>query len=1114
MLSAFTSCQDEWQQESPPDGLARIDVSASIFQQTTTRADESGFAGNDKIGVFVVNYNGDAPGVLTLSSNHVNNVGMVLDSGSGKWNPVTDIYWADNSTHADIYGYYPFENNFSDINGYPFEVSANQSKAGDDGDMSDYEASDFLWAKASDSAPGSAVNLTFRHRMAGVKVVLEEGSGFSAGEFDKLAKVVAVEKTTRQSLIDLSDGTVTPAGSPDRNIIMKPDDGCFRAVVVPQTVEAGLPTLTITLDGITYPFTRQEGMTYASGKLHNFTICIDKKENEGKYILTLADESITPWEADNTSHDFEANSYLVVKCKGAGLLRESMVEMGVDIATVRNLKVEGDLNEEDCRLMRDDMPVLSAVNLKDATFPYSLIGFEHGPDISYYQENAIPMGAFQNNKTIRRFILPESVTEIGPEAFAGTEPTSMIVIPESVVKIGVGAFQYIWENGEIALPGKLERIERDAFYHSSAKLELRLPSTLKYIGDHAFEGASGVYGNFSLPHNLEYLGVSAFSEMGHDMTGDIVIPSGVTEDVTLGIGFANGTNITIPEGVRSIGRLGGKYNSQIILPKSLERIEYQAFYCTKLTGGIELPENLVYIASRAFLESNLSGTLRLPDLIDCVKSASFNYTQLQQVILGDNILQIEEEAFGRNYELRYVELGKNIQFIGQHAFSECPQIQTFVCLAKEPPSAKEAFTSCDFDKTVVEVPTGCVDIYRHADGWKDFKNITEHRELAFDIPEIECLHKGVTIEGIIRAESAWSVTECPEWIHVSPMESNGKDNLTISVNPQGPEDASREGEIVFTLKGKGYKTSTTVRQLHSEFAEDTEVVLQTATSSGMPIPLVIVGEGFTASQIVSGVYMRIMNETYRHFFDIEPYKSLRDHFTVTAAVACSPEKGVNEYGDNKTIKFDTYEVTPDVSKVRKYIREVSPDGAGANISNALVIVVANRDSFSGWSEISGDGFSIACVGHTTDGVAPYDFRGLIQHHAGGAAFAGLGYESVSHFENIKGCHCPNCNAMGKFLEMKGRGFFANLTNSGKISDSPWADFIFNPKYSADVDMWEGGYNHLRGVWRCESQSVMGTFIPYFNVISRYAIYQEVMRRSSLPASLEDFIANDKIEKPE
>lgn len=126
----------------------------------------------------------------------------------------------------------------------------------------------------------------------------------------------------------------------------------------------------------------------------------------------------------------------------------------------------------------------------------------------------------------------------------------------------------------------------------------------------------------------------------------------------------------------------------------------------------------------------------------------------------------------------------------------------------------------------------------------------------------------------------------------------------------------------------------------------------------------------------------------------------------------------------------------------------------------------------------------------------------------------LGEEYVTHMEHIKGCTCGFCNKLPEYYSMKSKGLLDNLTLSSKINEAPWREFIFHPKYSQTVDMWEGGYNHLRGVWRSEPQSVMSTYIPYYNTISRYAIYKGIMRRAGLTPSLDDFIAKDKIEIPQ
>lgn len=1068
-----------------------MSVHAVIDQEMQTRADDNGFADGDRMGVFVVNYQDGVPGTLVNTGNQADNVAFTLDYDMNRWNPVTPVYWKDSKTPVDVIGYYPYDTRLSDVRNYAFQVSADQSER-PEGELCAYEASDLLWSKASAVSPGNPVNLAYTHRMAGVMVVLEMGQGFGETEWEKLPKLVTVDNTLRNASVDLSTGTVVPVGEYDHNIVANPgSSNVYRAVVVPQTVDAGKPVIGINIDGRSYSYKRDGAMAYTGGKLHRFTLRVDKRAESGDYSVTLTSEDIVPWIADDFSHDFEANSYVVVNCPSAGQLAASIKAAGSDPATVRNLKVTGMLDATDCALLRKDMPMLSALNMKDVRFP----------------DNTIPAQAFYGNQTIRRFILPETATRIGLEAFREVRPTSTIIIPESVKVIEGLAFAYIWEEASLVLPGKLERLENNALCNTSIKFELKLPPTLKYIGDGAFAGASNAYGSFSIPQGLEYLGGNAFHVCGRNLTGDVVIPAGLVTSLCFEMNFANGTNITIPEGVKHIERLAGRFNNRVVLPKSLERIEKQAFYCTRFSTPIELPENIAYIGPGAFLESNLQGRIVMPPLVESVEESAFNNTQLSEVIVGDNVLRIENEAFGRNHELRYMEIGKNVDYMGRNVLDGSWNLQTLVCLAKEPPRADDSFKDLYFDKTVLEVPVGCVEKYRNAAGWKQFGNITEHRELTFNINEITCLDRGVTREGILRAEGAWKVKETPSWVHVSPTSGAPKEEITINVDMQPAGSPQREGNIVFMLEGRNYTATVPVRQLCAEQAEDVEIVLQQASAQGQEIPLFIVGEGFTAPEIVGGTYMKRMRETMEQFFDIEPYRSLRDHFTVTTAVACSPEQGTTDGVLPKVTKFDTFGVEPNETLLRLYVERVSSH-AGRNMDKALVIVVANHPVFAGWSRIAGDGCSFASIG-VTDGTYPYDQRGLVQHYAGGEAFAGLGDENVSHFEHIKSCKCPGCNGLEHFKEMKSRGYFANLAMSPNMSDAPWSDFIFHERYSADTDMWEGGYHHLRGVWRSESQSVMGTYIAYFNVISRYTIYKEVMRRSGLPSSLHDFIANDK-----
>lgn len=438
-------------------------------------------------------------------------------------------------------------------------------------------------------------------------------------------------------------------------------------------------------------------------------------------------------------------------------------------------------------------------------------------------------------------------------------------------------------------------------------------------------------------------------------------------------------------------------------------------------------------------------------------------------------------------------------------------------MAKEPPQLDStAFCDIDFSHCVVEVPEESIDLYRHASGWNQFPSITPHHELTFSISEFSCLNKGISRTLIVRADGAWEVTECPSWVHVSPNKADHKEEISVSVDPMNQGSGDREGKIVFQLKESGYTNYMTITQYDYSEEEDKEIILQKANGPGEAIPVFIVGEGYGAKSIVNGDYMARVNETVKDLFAIEPFKSYQDMFTVSTAVALSPDNSAQDILTSKDTKFSLCFPSIDYDssqKLKEYAKGVSSNLSESNINKALVIVLANYDSFAGGSLIDNDNCAFAIIGNSKDGY-PFDNRGLVQYYAGGEAFGGLATEGISHFENIKGCTCPFCNALDKYSEMKSRGYFENVTISGKMQDAPWHEFIFHPNYSGIVDMWEGGYNHLRGVWRSEPQSVMSTYIPYYNTASRYAIYKQIMRKAGLTPSLEDFIANDKIEIPQ
>ena len=140
---------------------------------------------------------------------------------------------------------------------------------------------------------------------------------------------------------------------------------------------------------------------------------------------------------------------------------------------------------------------------------------------------------------------------------------------------------------------------------------------------------------------------------------------------------------------------------------------------------------------------------------------------------------------------------------------------------------------------------------------------------------------------------------------------------------------------------------------------------------------------------------------------------------------------------------------------------------------------------------------------------PYDYRGIVQHEAGGHAFGKLGDEYIYHNAFIQTCKCSCCDHVDEFNRMKSYGFYDNLSLTGNMYDVPWSHMIFDPQFSGTVDIYEGGFFHTRGVFRSEQNSCMNNNVPYFSAISRETIVKRIMAYAGLTYSYDDFKANDK-----
>lgn len=1090
------------------DNAAQLPVQLfnEIKQLPVTRVNDEGFCDGDGVGIYVVNYENGAPGTLALTGNQADNVKYVLDEASGRWTPETSVYFRDKHTHVDIVGYYPYSTPTS-VEAYPFEVAKDQSTDAANGQLGGHEASDFLWGKAADVAPTTQrINIKFEHRMAGVLVSLAEGTGFAEGEFARLEKAVLVTNTVRKAVIDLATGEVTPSGDvPTTGTVPYKRDDAFRAVVVPQTVAASTPLFSITVDGTPYLFRKAEPFAYTGGRLHKFTIEISKKSESGLEFKLLG-ESITPWEADNMSHNATAREYIIIDCPTPGTLKECITAAGKDYAKVKNLKVTGKINVADFAFMREQMDALQSLNLKEVEIKAATnVTYTGGIILRSGDNDEIPNEAFVEKTSLIRFVFPENITKIGNSAFAGTNLSGSLIIPSGVKIIHNSAFQNT-SILSITFPQKLSIIESYAFYQCKNLLKIEIPTNVIKIGDGAFAYCSNISNNLILPATLESLGTAAFEMC--NITGSLEIPNKIKK-------------------VPNRCFLGcSNLKGQLTLNNNITEIGDASFQGCCFRGPLNLPNGLIIIGESAFgllsgmlgIDGNqFSGKLVLPQSLTVIKqNAFYSCPRLTGIVeLPEEITTISANTFAYCSNLQGVIIPKNVDAIFESAFKNCFQLNAITCHAQNPPVlSASAFAGVAKDNFTVEVPEESVANYSTAPEWKEFKRFAAHRDFSISRNLFRTLNASLSKTLVLRAPSgaAWSVESKPDWVTVEPMNGVGKVEVTITAAEQPKGAGNREGEVVFLLDGKDYRSRTRVEQYDYKYGDGEVVTVQSATK-GAGVDLVFMGDCFDAKDIAEGKYLDALQQAIGYYFAVEPYKSYKEYFNVYAVFGLSPDSGVGDVNTIREAKFGSAYalggIAPDESVCFEYACK-APTVTADKIGRTLVTLIENTADYGGITYMWGDGSAIACCPMSED-VYPYDFRGLVQHEAGGHGFGKLGDEYIYHNAFIQTCPCTCCPHVDVFNANKSRGWYENLSLTGNMYDVPWSHLIFDPQYSNLVDIYEGGYTHMRGVFRSEPNSCMNNNVPYFSAISRETIVKRILQYAGESYSFEEFKARDVLD---
>ncbi len=246
-------------------------------------------------------------------------------------------------------------------------------------------------------------------------------------------------------------------------------------------------------------------------------------------------------------------------------------------------------------------------------------------------------------------VIPDSVTTIGQNAFAGRTNLTSITIPNSVTKINSGVFSGCTSLTNITIPNSVTSIGGSAFYGCTNLTSVTIPNSVTSIGSYAFYGCTNLT-SITIPDSVTTIDFSAFKNCTN--LTSITIPDSVT---TIGASaFAECTSlesVKIPSSVTSIG--GSAFDgctglTSVTIPNSITKIESGAFMnCTRLTN-VTIPYAVTTIGVSAFngCTSLTSVTIPYPSSVTTIESGAFmNCTSLTNITIPYAVTKIGFNAF-------------------------------------------------------------------------------------------------------------------------------------------------------------------------------------------------------------------------------------------------------------------------------------------------------------------------------------------------------------------------------------------------------------------------------------------------------------------------------------
>jgi len=293
-------------------------------------------------------------------------------------------------------------------------------------------------------------------------------------------------------------------------------------------------------------------------------------------------------------------------------------------------------------------------------------------EIGGYIVQAITNGVFENNKTLSKVTIPDSVERLGSSLFRGCTSLTEVSFPAHVTVIPAATFFGCTSLTSFTFWEGLTEIGSEAFRGCTSLTGIELSTSVKSVGNNAFEGCTSLT-SFKSGAGLRSIGDRAFINCGKLETLDLC------EGLTTIYAYAF-------EACKSL--------TEVTLPDSVTTIAANAFLnCTALTS-VSLPKSWSKVLNRynenngnyiatPFTGCSLLSEITIPEGMTTIPAHAFrDQTSLQKVTFSQTVETVGAYAFDGCSVLSDVSMNEELKTLNGYAFRDCTSLSEVVVTAE------------------------------------------------------------------------------------------------------------------------------------------------------------------------------------------------------------------------------------------------------------------------------------------------------------------------------------------------------------------------------------------------------------------------------------------------